>query len=319
MGVGAGGMAHAAQVMKRISKDIERAGQRRIDAVFAVRKELKRRKLQPGTNSVTSFDCYDLCLTCGYLSDGLPDACPACKDRHFANLRDEEVALYIQKQEAEKRQRIPGAAWLVTGLSGILIIAILSAVTALLFDYFILGLVMGVLLLAPMYLALLRHVAKLLVRVGEQRPIRWRLPIPIPAGDAKPITLAGGKATGTPVRAPLTGRPALAYELKVLFDAHGDARPPEWVLEETTSVEMTVGDTRIPEGLALLHHAQTTISYSDDIPTDTAAAFKKFLRVRGLFFSDGQFKIHETILPPDTEVTVKILESSQVYQVEVLV
>ena len=99
-----------------------------------------------------------------------------------------------------------------------------------------------------LYLFGLRPVTVLVLRLKRSRPHRWHLPLPMPpATDASARKVTGSaRPCGDQITAPFSRKPCLAYEICILFDAAGDARPPEWVLQEARGVDFQVDDVEVP-------------------------------------------------------------------------
>ena len=90
----------------------------------------------------------------------------------------------------------------------------------------------------------------------------------------------------------------MVYQVSVLFDVSGDARPPEWVVQESEAVDLSFDGQRIEREKVLLalpgdvvEHSQMTSSFNPE----------QFLRERGLFASEGDFIFFEAILPAGAE------------------
>lgn len=249
-----------------------------------------------------SFDCMFLCGACGYLSDTDPP-CPACGRKLWIDLDYWALAEALRAHEEEARRHPPerlkwqirvaslvGGATLGAGCAAWLALA-------------------GIATLGwPALVALGGGTAALTHRLGRrrigraimarrvERPSRWRIPLPLVSEDAEESARVVGPAQprGPLLTAPFSGRPCLAYELGVLFDAPGDAWPPVWVLREMRSCAFDVADRRVEaDGVTL---ALPIAPVAEPAITETQR--QRFLRQRGLFLVDGRFDLFEAIVEP---------------------
>ena len=154
------------------------------------------------------------------------------------------------------------------------------------------------------YAFLGKPLSALLLRTTTAPPSRWRLPAPVERLETAqetargPATLAGG----APLLAPFTGRGCAAWQIAVLFDAAGDARPPQWVLDETGSAPLEVdGVPTGPDRAAL--RAPLALVSPEDLSLDEQGLVR-FLRQRGVFLFDGDFVLFEASLPVGAEARV---------------
>jgi hypothetical protein len=271
-----------------------------------------KRLAQPGEQgaqppSQEQFECFFLCADCGFLEPENQEVCPGCSQSTWLDLRHHATADQVRDEELAERQRVP---WWVKVVTLATAIVFLGAATWLSgpTPTSVSAAAIGVLLV---YLAGNRSMACLLVRSIDKRPHRWRLPIPLPARGAQARQRVHGEATRADkiLQAPFSGRECLAYQVSVLFDAPGDARPPEWVLQEAKGVDFSVNGERIPGVRALVQKPMQLISTDED--KESELKLSRFLRERGLFLSDGEFTLFEATVEPGEEVQVHFFEDTE--------
>lgn len=328
---GAGAMADAARAMRRIQRDLNR----RVDRT---RQRARRRAVHYsdyGERTVvrTDFPCTYLCNACGYFVDdpgeeeAPEEACPACGETAWVDLAIEPLANRIREMEADERMVVP--TWITVSVVVVTVVAVVALVSVLALAGAAewAGLVaissLGVIPLA--YHVLPRPAAVWLLKGRERRPYRWHVPLPLPEPDVTPDETMGEldvHATDGAIEAPISGRECLAYQVCVLFDISGDARPPEWVLEEQRAVPVRLGET-LQVGAAALF-LESPVERVDAPgggmePLDEGAerdtrydAIKKFLRKRGLFVTEGQYHFYEAVLEPGDVVKVEVFDDTYV-------
>ena len=132
-------------------------------------------------------------------------------------------------------------------------------------------------------------------------PARWLRPLPLVDQESDVVETHRGQiqSAAESLTAPFSGRPCLAYEIGVVFDADGDAYPPVWVLREVHSRALEVDGVEVAAGSLELELPMTIV----EEPTHDDLAV--FLRQRGLFASDGQFEFFEAIVCADDEVELR--------------
>ena len=184
---------------------------------------------------------------------------------------------------------------------------------------------LGLLVVPVSYFILPRYVARFVMRnrqeCPEELPHRWHVPYPLPDPDRTPETTYDGleaHPADDTITAPISGRECIAYELCVLFDAPGDARPPEWSLQEQRAVDIRLGN-RLELAFDELYlespveevDAPGVIGDLDDFddpeplePDDRFDEIKRFLRQRGLFIADGDFHFFEARIEPGDRLDV---------------
>lgn len=108
------------------------------------------------------------------------------------------------------------------------------------------------------------------------------------------------------MRAPVSGRECLGYEVTVLFDAPNDLRPPMWVLEEERTVHFTLaGEHAAPDGVTLDLPAQEVANEATGFGNQQVA---EFLRKRGLFASEGEYIVFEALIEPGRPYRLELFE-----------
>ena len=90
---------------------------------------------------------------------------------------------------------------------------------------------------------------------------------------------------------PLCARECVAFQLSVLFDIVGDARPPEWVVQETRGTDFEVDSERIRGDRVLVTTPLKPVEA--EVAQAAGLDLTRFLRERGLFSYDGSFDLFE--------------------------
>lgn len=288
-------------------------------SIASKRSAIRPYQLGPGS-SREPFPCLFLCGECGYLAteptrpdpslppmfDGTPrrtETCPACKQRGWIDLGYTAYAEVLRAREAEDRRHPPerlkwrirlaslstGGAIGLGGVAGVVLsgLAALSAPLVVTLGAAAVGLTH----------AFGRHgLGRSIMTEKIDNPSRWHIPLPLPDPRARPASRLVGhvRPTGALLRAPLSGRMCVGYDLGVLFDAPGDAWPPIWVLREvhtgTYEVEgRTISADSTQIALPILPVAAPVLDHDQQA---------RFLRERGLFLADGQFDFFEAIVEP---------------------
>ncbi len=266
------------------------------------RSSIRTYQLGPGTSKEV-FDCMFLCGECGYLCATDPP-CPSCGQKAWVDLDYWNHAEALRAREEEERRHPPkrlewrvrlaalrtGGAIGVAGAAGLALAGFATIGVPL-----VVTLGAGATLLT--YAFGRRRIGWKLMAQRVDRPTRWHVPLPVADPTATPISRVVGPArpTGPLLRAPFTGRPCVAYDVGVMFDAPGDAWPPIWVLREMHSCPFEI------EGRALAAESVSLALPSLPVtaPTMTPEQQQRFLRERGLFTADGQFDLFEAIVEPE--------------------
>jgi len=161
----------------------------------------------------------------------------------------------------------------------------------------------------------IEHLAKYLRKKKDATPRRWRLPLPLPDIAAK-ITkqMIGFPSTKEAVRAPISGRPCIAYEVSAIFDVSGDACPPEWVLVSSGNTEFDVESGTVDAGTVIFK--KDPEKYTEEDIDNAQIDIGSLLRPCGLFYSDGSWTFFEARIEPDEKVRVTQYENSSAWVVE---
>ncbi len=282
--------------------------------------------MRPLVSSSTTL----MCTACGFLelpadmawhgrdplrSEGGVDprtmACRHCGAREWADLGDgATIAALRHVDAAEAPTRVSAGirtlrrAWAVTrGVSGLAIGAAL-----------LVGLVTSTLatggLLVVMYpmlvglaIVVIATVVDAIRDVRDDRPAhapaRWHLALP--EAKAPLVENAGvAHAIGPLLRAPLTGRACVAYELAIRTDDDAGAPESTWLLLEQRSTAFTVGDHRYPADSVRLDLARTRVEPAA-LDEDRVGAI---VRARGFLTTDTTLALFESIVPDATPIEV---------------
>ena len=295
---GAGGMAHAAAAMRR--------EQRRIDARIRRFKEKRRNKRMAKYNPITrgvdsgdvDLDCYWLCSACGYMQPSGFGKCPHCESEAILDLNRDFVVSELEDLDEDARYEVP--SWVEAATAAPAFVAgglgLLAGPVAA-----------GALLAAGLVAYRYARKPAAAALATPTMPMRWTWPLNAPDEDTmSPKRLVTGEAEATPgvslLTAPLSGKPCLAYEVSVLFDAEGDAWPPVWICEETRNVAFRVGDHPIEAGELVLHMNMEEVDEPEDL--------SDFLRARGLREHDGWFVLYEERVSPGDRVSVAVYDGA---------
>jgi hypothetical protein len=196
-----------------------------------------------GMSEVVGFDCFSLCMTCGYLAepargdpmrtetvDGKPVSCPACGRAGLADLRHTPTVFSLNELERSEDEpsrlarfgRVFGRA-LGIGIAGAILVGSVAMVidgSSSIGD----GLDRAALAVGPIAVVSLPVVAPLLsgsAVIRRAKPRRWRLP-QVRQFDRAPWSRkrvrGTARASSELLTAPLSGRPCLAYEIGVRDD-----------------------------------------------------------------------------------------------------
>lgn len=288
-------------------------------------------ELAASRNKRVDLACLHLCGSCGYLLDvdvdaseapAQPPACPSCEAEAFVDLGHMDSADSIRKAESEDRLLPIGAAkqWsiMATAIAGAGVGAVFGLLFPVAFQYepnlgpsWFSVTAFALVAAATAYGAFVAFKLPLYAyfhRRRGTRPARWRLPLPVAPPGAPVLRTHSGEAEarGELLRAPISGRRCIGYEVSVLFDMEGDARRPMWVLEEENCGAFAVAGREIEAGVATLEIPLEPIGVPDEA---LDAALGDFLRTRGLFVGDGDFEFFEALLVPGRECKVEELDS----------
>lgn len=293
-----------------------RGGSRRDNGRSVLRRELAKRGRDP---DYVDFDCYALCMACGHLveppSAGSPmrreptpgpdmRECPACGTRGLADLRHTPTAYSLSALERDEPNfPVLRALGFVASLAALVLLGgpvfldILDRPGAV--DQWFRGaLLLGMLVLLVIGFLPSRRVKLDDAGAGAGRPRRWRL---AGAGQAlgslpwgaRPVRGRVRSEGGELLRAPLSGRPCVAYEVAVRSDDDPSASMSSWTLLEQDNVDFHVGEVEVERGGALL--SLTRRLAWRGVLGKQEAHVKRFMRMRGLLDVEEVY-VYETIV-----------------------
>ncbi len=173
-----------------------------------------------------------------------PERCPGCSEQTWGDLRQQAVVEGLHGLD-EARDEFVAADRKMWWSATVDALALLTVVPALWFADFgpatVAGL--GVGLSTHLVLGLAAHRRRRASRVQCEHPARWRY-APHPRGRARNVRdgVARLRPGGTLLRAPLTGRPCLAYEVALANHTDIDRQASDWQLIEQHIAPMAVGD-----------------------------------------------------------------------------
>ena len=279
-------------------------------------------------NEYVSFECFMMCGNCGYLAEPSSEAkafeCPACDARSGLDLMHIDVADELRKaDEMSRLHPTPRVADEAFGIATV--IGLCTALAFVLYKsdalrsvsghgdggYLVLG-TMALFLVVGGGSAFLVHrvFAKRLHRALHERegrrPARWRLPLPLVNDKLGPIRKieASIEVDGPLLRAPVSGRECVGYEVAVLFDVADDIAKPLWVLEEESCAAFRLGQESFEaDSITLILPLQPVEAPTTDQDVERLT---RFLRRRGLFMPDGHFAFFEALLLPGQTCTARL-------------
>jgi hypothetical protein len=214
-------------------------------------------------------------------------------------------------REQHDRLRVPW--WISLGLAALLIAGLAATFLA---TGNTRATTIGGLVAVLAYVSLRRPAAVLLLRLARQRPSRWRMPVPLlrPGERATRVLEGTSESAAEELQAPFSGWQCLAYQICVLFDAPGDARPPEWVLHEMRGVDFRIAGELIPGDRILLRAPLQPVT--DEQLRASGLDLDRFLRQRGLFASEGEYTLFESRIDTDQPLRVSLRPEPQAILVE---
>jgi hypothetical protein len=271
---------------------------RELEQRAAAHKLRRRPRSAARTHERLALPCPWLCLECGYLEvparagdpmrtvsgDVAPGACRHCRARAWADLAD--VATSESTREIERHEALTRTWPRYTANVVLATLATGAGIASL-----GMGTVVGVSVFALATVAGTRAARSIAALFGSRRrtPWRWRVPA---LTHREGAVLACGQVQGDEIlRAPLSGRPALAWRIEVGYDER--PRAPLALVEQSCSVLQidTVAVAQEPT-LALPTESVTL--------TDDAGVH---LRSRGLDPCDALW-CREAIVEPGAMVTL---------------
>lgn len=135
-------------------------------------------------------------------------------------------------------------------------------------------------------------------------PARWAMALPPAPGKHREVR---GPATTTAdaLRAPLSGRRCVAWEVGVRPDTESDGPDASWWLLEQKLLPITVGDEALEP--AQTHLRVPRVHYGSLATAELDEAARLFLRQRGIGGSEvATVELYETIIEAEDPVRVQI-------------
>jgi hypothetical protein len=300
-------------------REARRARRRARLEVVRLQRELEAEDRDPILDDRWPFACALWCGVCGALAfpaEHPPDhplrraisaqphdrpACAACRHHAWTDLACKPLARAIVDAEVFERElgnemrssglRHAGAAAVLGGFGGLCLWASAPAFVGFLPCV---GLVASGLALTR----LIRALSSVRDRGTEPtRPRRWFM---APRPRAPSIWRRAAVPQGEPLRAPLTGRPCLAYEVSVAWDGATPDDPRGLALVEQRVAGIRVGVEPLPPLRTHLRLDRDVVTIGADLSDEA----RLYLRSRGLDPGDGAFTYREAILEIGAPVDV---------------
>jgi len=227
-------------------------------------------------------------------------ACSYCGERSWIDLGQPEVVLALRHDEemrAEAR-RVGMRPVAVRGLLGMGLGALVGFV--LVGALWGMGAVAG---LMGMAAALSTYQGMQLAQgIDRGLPSRWAMALP-PAGEVTAVHRGPAQLRGEPLRAPLTGRPCVAYEVGARIDDQVDAPATTWALLEQALAPLEVDGHPLPAASTHLRLPRHRLGSSTALSLDPAA--QAFLQQRGLVIDGLVLELYESIVEADAPVELR--------------
>jgi hypothetical protein len=258
---------------------------------------------------LVEFDCFFLCMACGHLSEprvGDPmrtDAqvgaqrCAMCSSPGLVDLRQNPMVHSLCELEANDinhsrlgtAARYLGVIGLVGGLVGLLYWATTTNYEAE-FLFALIFLVGGLLVTKAAVSLRGRSTPRAL-------PRRWRMPrtAKLPGAQAQRRVSGSVESDAELLRAPLSGRPCVAYEVAVRDDAKPTGSHASWRLIEQDNVDFSIGELEVAAGDGQLELRRELLAHGTI--GSQGESTRRYLRMRGLLDSEDVY-IYETVLEP---------------------
>ena len=241
-----------------------------------------------------------------------PGQCPSCGEVGLIDPRQPDTASALEAiDHRERLARIPAStrsivrgssvAGLVVGAAiGIaILLGLYSGVGSVRPEYAVLALVGGLLIIVPLGSVGIRAVWRLWVSSRAlDRPARWAFALPAATVGEES---SGRIACDSPLVAPLTGRPCVAYEIGVRRDEDSTAPPGTWLLLEQRCADASIDGHRIEGDRVWLDLPRQIQPFED--PHDEKLAH--LMHQRGLSPEREQLHVYESVVAEDSEVFVR--------------
>ena len=308
MTAGAGAM-HDAVVMMRYASSLYREQQKRTRRVWHAQHGANGQPLYEDTHE--GFHCYHVCGHCGYFTDTMK-TCPSCSSDMVYDLREIAVAESLQDTEEQQRHEVPKIFRIglpLIGVLGLLLTLAIEIVILAFLDWeagwivLVTTVLVGAVVICVSIWIAPRWTAWIYYKLRKEKSLRWRQPLPMPSKRVPEQRRIHGEArpAGDLLTSPFSKTPCIGYRAGILFDAKGDARPPRIVLDETEVTDYTVaGETVTGVRTALIGRYRPVEMDENHISDES---LHRFLRMRGLYLSDGELEFYECLLLPGDECT----------------
>jgi hypothetical protein len=275
------------------------------------RRELaKARANAPIEAARAPFPCSLICTDCGALSDpvavdphrgldGTRGPCPHCRHTAWADLANDDTAHAVAEGEGYEGDRDRPArriTFVVLRLAVALALSV-ACVHALVAaqTYSILFTMLTSLFCVLFVPALLITAGRELAQSRRRLPFRWALALPPATPQARAPAFTGpATPNGEPLHAPISGRPCIAYEVRVRKAGAGVGTPAALVEQRCT--DLVVEGQEIPGARTLLRVPANALTTARLEATDV------WLRSRGLLSTHGPWAVSETIIEPGQRV-----------------
>lgn len=258
------------------------------------------------TPRADAVDAFVLCTRCGLLADDDDQPCRECAAREFLDLRNashREAAIKFEDDLVALADAHAGRHFLTVSSWSIAGLAIGVGAMALIVPPFAM-LVGGTLATAFGGTAHAFHHRRSLLA----RPLRWRGPTSTtPAGPDEAWSHLEGIAQ-TPdrlLRAPLSGKPCLAYRFEVTI--------PRWrgrpivVLEEHESVALELAGQPIEAGRLILD--EPTVATPVRALVDPGQRLERQLLARGISLARRDYCLREALVEPGDALEIRHLDA----------
>ena len=277
------------------------------------RRELARARQHTSLDSIRApFPCASICTECGALRDPVAadphrheqadrTPCVHCGQTAWADLTNDDTAFAVAEGEQfERGNDRPGrrVTYVVLRLAAAAALSV-ACVHALIAakTYSILFTMLTSLFVLLFIPALVITAVRELTRRRRSLPHRWALALPPSTREAKAAAFSGpAVADGDLLRAPLSGRPCLAYEVRARRD--GGTGSDRVALVDQRCMDLVVDGQAVPGTRTLLRVPATPFT------GPASEGVQNYLRSRGVLHSHGPWILSETIIEPGQDVRV---------------
>lgn len=138
---------------------------------------------------------------------------------------------------------------------------------------------------------------------GPALPARWAMALP-PKGVTEQRVTGAVTLRDDVLRAPLTGRPCVAWEVGARPDDDADDPPETWWLVEQRVASLEVDGVSLEPARTHLELPRVRLGTLDETELDDSA--RAFLRQRGIGSDGGSVHLFESIVEPEARVSAEI-------------